>query len=68
MVHPEVVVDTLLWTLVEVAARPDIGVRVRFQYVGDANVGFFQVNFVTPVVEHDVDIPDRAFAALKGFR
>ncbi|MNV15341.1 hypothetical protein D3C71_1060630 [compost metagenome] len=28
VVHPEVVVDALLWTLVEVASGPEIGVRV----------------------------------------
>ena len=67
MVHPEVVVDALLRTLVEVATGPDIGIRVRFQHVSHADVGFFQVNLVAPVIEHDVDIPDGAFAALKGF-
>ncbi|VUT14673.1 hypothetical protein SB6413_01830 [Klebsiella pasteurii] len=51
----------------EVAAGPDISVGVRFQHVGDADVGFFQVNFIAPVIKHDVDIPDRAFTALKGF-
>ncbi|CAM3595611.1 hypothetical protein KLGR536_22460 [Klebsiella grimontii] len=67
VVHPEVVVDPLLRTLMEVAAGPDISVGVRFQHVGDADVGFFQVNFIAPVVKHDVDIPDSAFTALEGF-
>ncbi len=67
VVHPEVVVDPLLRALMEVAAGPDIGVGVRLQHVGDADVGFFQVNFIAPVVKHDVDIPDSAFTALEGF-
>ncbi|MNS99227.1 hypothetical protein D3C72_1336250 [compost metagenome] len=29
VVHPEVVVDALLWTLVEVSTGPEIGIRVR---------------------------------------
>ncbi|SBM08118.1 Uncharacterised protein [Raoultella ornithinolytica] len=67
VVHPEVVVDPLLWTLVEVTTGPDIGAGIGCQHVGDANIGLLEVNFVAPVVEHHVDIPDGALAALKGF-
>ncbi|SAJ07440.1 Uncharacterised protein [Klebsiella aerogenes] len=68
VVHPEVVVDPLLRALVEVAAGPDIGVGVRLEDVGDADVGFFQVNLVAPVVKHDVEIPDGPLRAFEGFR
>lgn len=46
---------------------PDIGAGIGCQHVGDANIGLLEVNFVAPVVEHHVDIPDGALAALKGF-
>ncbi len=66
VVHPEVVVDPLLRTLVEVAAGPDIGVGVGVEDVGDADVGLLQVNLVAPVVEHHVKIPDSPCALLKA--
>ncbi|SBH39500.1 Uncharacterised protein [Klebsiella pneumoniae] len=66
VVHPEVVVDPLLRTLVEVAAGPEIGVGVGFQHVGDPDVGLLQVNFVAPVVEHHVKIPDSPLRAFEG--
>ncbi|KGB05349.1 hypothetical protein DR72_1 [Klebsiella aerogenes] len=67
MVHPEVVVDPLLRALVEIAAGPDIGVGVGFENIGDADVGFFQVNLVAPVVKHDVEIPDGPLRAFERF-
>ena len=67
MVHPEVIVDTLLRTLVEVATGPEIGVRVGGHNVGHPRVGLFQVNFVAPVVDHHVDVPDGAVFALESF-
>ncbi len=68
VVHPEVVVDALLRTLVEVTPGPDIGVRVGCQNVGHPGIGFFQVHLVAPVVNHHVDVPDGAVFALEGFR
>ncbi len=50
----------------EVAAGPDIGVGVGFQHVGDPDVGLLQVNFVAPVVEHHVEIPDSPLRAFEG--
>ena len=66
VVHPEVIVDALLRTLVEVATRPEVGVRVGGHNVGHPGVGFFEVNFVAPVVDHHVDVPDGAVFALEG--
>ena len=67
MVHPEVIVDALLRTLVEVAPRPEIGVRVRRHNVGHTGVGFFQVNLIAPVVDHHVDVPDGTVVTFEGF-
>ena len=66
VVHPEVIVDALLRTLVEVATGPEVGVRVGGHNVGHPRVGFFQVNFVAPVVDHHVDVPDGAVVPLEG--
>ena len=66
MVHPEVIVDALLRTLVEVTTSPEVGVRVGGHNVGHPRVGFFQVNFIAPVVDHHVDVPDGAVVTLEG--
>jgi len=68
VVHPEVVVDTLLRTLVEVTACPQVGVGVGCQNIGHPGIGFFQVHLVAPVIEHHVDVPDSAVIAFKRFR
>ena len=66
MVHPEVIVDALLRTLVEVTTGPEVGVRVGGHNVGHPGVSFFEVNFVAPVVDHHVDVPDGAVITLEG--
>ncbi len=67
VVHPEVVVDALLRTLVEVTPGPEIGVRVGLENIGHPGVGLFQVNLVAPVVDHHVDVPYGAVFALESF-
>ncbi len=66
MVHPEVIVDALLRTLVEVTTGPEVSVRVGGHNVGHPRVGFFQVNFVAPVVDHHVDVPDGTVVTPEG--
>ncbi len=50
----------------EVTTGPEVGVRVGGHNIGHPGVGFFQVNFIAPVIDHHVDVPDGAVVTLEG--